>query len=238
MRLVLLGPPGAGKGTQAVHLATAIGAPHIATGDIFRDHVRNETPLGRTARAHMDRGELVPDEIVIGMVMARVCEPDAAGGFLLDGFPRTVGQAESLEAFLTERGEPLDGVLRFSVAEDQVVQRIVGRRTCPVDGSVFHLDFAPPQQSGRCDTCGAGLVHRADDAEEVVRRRLAEYRAKTLPLEAFYVDRSILVDIDADGSVADVTARALAVVDGLRGLDDLQIDDMIDVTTAALPQAG
>jgi adenylate kinase len=233
MRMVLLGPPGAGKGTQAVHIAAATSAPHIATGDIFREHVRQQTPLGATAKAHMDRGELVPDEIVIGMVTARICEPDARNGFLLDGFPRTVAQAEALETYLSQSGAPLDAVLRFDVAEEQVVERIVERRSCPVDGSVFHQRFAPPAVAGRCDACGTALVQRKDDTEAVVRRRLEEYRAKTAPLEAFYADRSILVSIDAGAEVAEVTERTLAIIDRLRAVGDVTADRVIDVTASA-----
>ena len=233
MRLVLLGPPGAGKGTQAVHIAEATSAPHIATGDIFREHVRAETSLGKTAKEHMHRGELVPDEIVIGMVTARVCDPDAREGFVLDGFPRTVAQAAALESYLAENGTPLDAVLRFEVPEADVVDRIVGRRSCPADGSVFHLRFAPPAVEGRCDACGGELIQRKDDTEEVVRHRLEEYREKTAPLETFYADRSILVSIDADAPVETVTARALAILDRLRAVGDVRTDRVIDVTPAA-----
>lgn len=234
MRLVLLGPPGAGKGTQAVHISAAVDAPHIATGDIFREHVRGQTAMGRSARAHMNRGELVPDEIVIGMVTARICEPDAANGFVLDGFPRTVAQAESLEAYLTEAGTPLHAVLRFDVSEGMVIDRIVGRRSCPHDGSVFHLSFAPPSIAGRCDVCGRELIQRRDDTEKVVRHRMEEYRSKTAPLEAFYAQRSLLVDVEAVAAVDMVTAQALAAIQGLRGVDDLHVDRVIDVTGAAI----
>jgi adenylate kinase len=236
MRLVLLGPPGAGKGTQAVHIAEAIRGPHIATGDIFREHVRNNTPLGATARSHMDRGDLVPDEIVIGMVMARVGEQDASDGFVLDGFPRTVAQAESLETYLTTTGTPLDAVLRFDVPEWQILERIVDRRSCPADGSVFHLRFAPPFEAGRCDACGTALIQREDDTEPVVRQRLVEYRAKTAPLEAFYADRSILVSIDADAPVDVVTSRALGTIERLQAVGDVAADRVIDVTAPAAPQ--
>lgn len=236
MRLVLLGPPGAGKGTQAVHIAETFGAPHIATGDIFREHVRNQTPLGKTAKAHMHAGELVPDEIVIGMVTARICEPDARTGFVLDGFPRTVGQAESLETYLAETDAPLDAVLRFDVPEEQVVERIVDRRSCPDDGSVFHLRFAPPVVAGRCDACGAELIQRKDDTEEVVRHRLEEYRSKTAPLEAFYADRSILVSIDADAPVDTVTDRAMAMLERLGTVTDAHADRVIDMTGTTVSQ--
>ena len=216
----MLGPPGAGKGTQAERIAAATSMPHIATGDIFRANVRTGTPLGAQAKAHMDRGNLVPDELVIGMVTGRLCEADAADGFLLDGFPRTVAQAEALEAFLEQRGVPLDVVLRFNLSEEQIVSRIVDRRSCPVDGSVYHLRFAPPSHDERCDRCGTELIQRQDDAEDVVRHRIAEYWAKTAPLEAFYADRSILVDIDATGAVDDVSRRTMVVLQRLAAVAD------------------
>jgi adenylate kinase len=232
MRLVLLGPPGAGKGTQALRLAAAAGVPHIATGDIFREHVRAGTALGLAAKQCMDRGDLVGDEIVIGMVTARICEGDAERGFILDGFPRTVPQAESLAAFLTAAGRDLDAVLRFSVPHQQILERIVDRRSCPVDGSVYHLRFAPPKLSGLCDLCGSELIQREDDTELVVRRRLAEYDQKTRPLEQFYADRSILVDIDAAGDVDEVADRALDVIGRLAAVDTLRVDHSIDLTEA------
>ncbi|HUH08289.1 MAG TPA: adenylate kinase [Egibacteraceae bacterium] len=188
MRLVLLGPPGAGKGTQAVRIAEEFALPHIATGDIFRANVALETPLGLQAKAIMERGELVSDEIVIQMVQDRLDEEDAMRGFLLDGFPRTVPQAEAFERFLRARGKPLDGVLRFDVPEDELVARLHGRRT---------------------------LEGRADDEAQVIANRLAEYRDKTAPLEAFYRDRGLLVEIDALGPVDEVTARTLGALRAL-----------------------
>ncbi|MDQ3538206.1 MAG: adenylate kinase [Actinomycetota bacterium] len=212
MRLVLLGPPGAGKGTQAVHIAQAFSIPRIATGDIFRRNAATATDLGRVAKAYMDRGELVPDDVVIGMVRDRLGEQDAVNGFLLDGFPRTVPQAMSLEDVLASNDTPLDVVVRFTLPEDEIVRRIVNRRTCPTDGSVYHLDFAPPEQDNVCDLCGTPLVHRADDTEPVVRRRLEEYHAKTERLEYFYWERGLLRDVESVGPVEDVTRRTLAVL--------------------------
>ncbi|MDQ3529035.1 MAG: adenylate kinase [Actinomycetota bacterium] len=215
MRLVLLGPPGAGKGTQAVHIARAFEVPRIATGDLFREHAAQDTDLGREAKEYMDRGELVPDDLVLRMVSDRLRRDDARQGFLFDGFPRTVAQAIALEDHLAGAGTPLDVVVRFNVPESEIVHRIVNRRTCPTDGSVYHLDFAPPQTDEVCDLCGTPLVHRADDTEPVVRRRLEEYHAKTERLEYFYWERGLLRDVESVGPVDDVTRRTLAVLDDI-----------------------
>jgi adenylate kinase len=220
VRLVLLGPPGAGKGTQAVHIARAFEVPRIATGDIFRENVRNETKLGQEAKAYMDRGDLVPDDVVIKMVQDRLGQDDAEKGFLLDGFPRTVPQAVALEDFLADLSRPLDVVLRFNVPESEVVRRIVNRRTCPKDDSVYHLEFAPPRKTGLCDECGTPLVHRKDDTEEVVLHRLQEYHSKTERLEYFYWERGLLRDVESVGPVEEVTRRTLSVLDDLEGLND------------------
>lgn len=218
MRLVLLGPPGAGKGTQASHIANAFAVPHIATGEIFRQHVRNGTRLGAEAKAYMDEGDLVPDEIVVRMVDERLRQDDAAKGFLLDGFPRTVPQAVALEDLLVRLETPLDVVLRFGISEEEVVRRITKRRTCPVDGSVYHLDNHPPKIEGKCDECGADLIQRPDDTEEVVRRRLDEYHTKTEPLERFYWDRGLLREVDGLGPVEDVTSRVLDLLDDIEDI--------------------
>jgi adenylate kinase len=212
---VLLGPPGAGKGTQAVHIARAFEVPRIATGDLFREHAAQDTDLGREAKGYMDRGELVPDDLVLRMVSDRLRRDDARQGFLFDGFPRTVAQAIDLEDHLAGAGTPLDVVVRFNVPESEIVQRIVNRRTCPTDGSVYHLDFAPPQTDEVCDLCGTPLVHRADDTEPVVRRRLEEYHAKTERLEYFYWERGLLRDVESVGPVDEVTRRTLAVLDDI-----------------------
>ena len=189
MRLVLLGPPGAGKGTQAERLASELGVPHVSTGDIFRANVQQETALGLEAKAYMDRGELVPDDVVIKMVEDRLTQPDAEPGFILDGFPRTTAQAEALELFLQEQDRPLDAVLRFQVPEDELLARLESRR----------------EEEGR-----------ADDDEEVIRKRLVEYRSKTAPLEEFYAERGLLRDVDAVGAVDDVQERASKLLATLR----------------------
>jgi adenylate kinase len=209
LRVVLVGPPGAGKGTQALRIAEAYGIPHIATGDIFRANVKGGTALGQKAQSYMDAGELVPDEIVVEMVRERLQEDDAAGGFLLDGFPRTVPQAEALEDLLVELGRPLHAVLRFSIEDDEVVRRIAGRRVCGECGATYHVEVDPPQEDGVCDRCGAEVLQRDDDREEVVRTRLDVYLRETQPLEFFYWERGLLVDVDAVGGVDTVTERAL-----------------------------
>jgi adenylate kinase len=207
-----------------VHIARAFSVPRIATGDIFRENVRNETPLGKEAKAFMDRGDLVPDEVVIGMVRDRLSQDDADKGFLLDGFPRTVPQAVALEDYLANENRPLDVVLRFNVPESEVVRRIVRRRTCPNDGNVYHLDFAPPRNDGVCDECGTTLVHRKDDTQEVVLHRLQEYHEKTERLEYFYWERGLLRDVESVGPVEDVTRRTLQLLDDLEGLSDPRDD--------------
>lgn len=218
MRVVLVGPPGAGKGTQAQFIASTLVIPKISTGDIFRANVSRGTPLGKEARKYMDAGDLVPDEITIGMVRDRLAEDDAAGGFLLDGFPRTVPQAEELDAMLASPeapgGEParLDVVLELVVDDDEVVRRLSGRRTCRRCGHTAHVYFDPPARDGICDSCGGELFQRDDDREETIRHRLEVYNDQTAPLIGYYADRGILVGIDAMGPVDDVTERAIAAL--------------------------
>ena len=209
MRIILLGPPGAGKGTQAEHIVAARGVPHISTGDILRANVREGTELGRAAKQYMDAGELVPDEVIVGMVGDRLAEPDASTGFLLDGFPRTVPQARALEELVDARGTPIEVVLRMIVDRDELVGRLTGRRTCGDCGRVYHVEHRPPRAEGVCDDCGGALVQRDDDRDDVVVNRLEVYRTQTEPLERFYWERGLLRDVQATGSVDDVTARAL-----------------------------
>lgn len=217
VRIILLGPPGAGKGTQAGTIAEAFGIPHISTGDILRANVREGTPLGTEAKRYMDAGDLVPDDVILGMVGDRLSQPDATEGFLFDGFPRTVPQADALEALLVERDQPLDVVLRLAVDQSELVSRLTGRRTCTECGAVFHVDHNPPQVEGRCDVCGGDLVQRDDDREDVVLNRLEVYRSQTEPLEQFYWERGLLRDVEAVGDVDDISARILKV---LRGYQD------------------
>ncbi|TQM71632.1 adenylate kinase [Actinomadura hallensis] len=211
MRIVLVGPPGAGKGTQAQYIASHLSIPKISTGDIFRANVSGGTELGRQAKQYMDRGDLVPDEITIAMVRDRLAEDDARHGFLLDGFPRNVPQAETLKKILSEWDTRLDVVLELVVDEDEVVRRLSGRRTCDRCGRIWHVDF-DDKQDDICDDCGGHLFQRDDDKEEVVMHRLEVYRQETAPLVQFYADEGILVGIDATGPVEEVTKRALAAL--------------------------
>lgn len=209
MRLVLVGPPGAGKGTQAQFIASHFAIPKISTGDIFRANVSAGTELGVEARKFMEAGDLVPDEVTIGMVKDRLAQDDAHGGFLLDGFPRTVRQAEVLDDMLAGMGAALDVVLELVVDDDEVVRRLSGRRTCHQCGHVWHLDFDPPGNEGICDRCGGELFQRDDDSEETIRHRLTVYADQTSPLIGYYGDCGLLRGVDATGPVEDVTERAI-----------------------------
>jgi adenylate kinase len=212
MRLIFLGAPGVGKGTQADLLAARFGWPKISTGDILREAVRNRTPLGMQAKACMDQGQLVPDEVVIGIVQEKLSEPGCAQGFLLDGFPRTVPQAEELAALLHAKGLKLDRVLNVSVPRADILQRLTGRRSCPQCQAVYHVDFSPPRQEGICDRCGGELVQRTDDKRETVEQRLAVYEEQTAPLIAYYRERGLLSDVDGTGTVEQVQQRVVALL--------------------------
>ncbi|MFN2625031.1 MAG: adenylate kinase [Mycobacteriales bacterium] len=209
MRLVLVGPPGAGKGTQAQFLAAHYGIAKISTGDIFRANVAQATPLGLTAKRYMDAGDLVPDQVTVDMVRDRLSDDDCVKGFLLDGFPRTIPQAEMLDDLLADLGTKLSVVLELIVDPDEVVRRLSGRRTCRTCDHVWHLDFDPPKDPARCDICGGELYQRDDDREETIRHRLDVFAEQTEPLISFYAQRGILVGIDAIGPVDDVTERAI-----------------------------
>ncbi|GLW22100.1 MULTISPECIES: adenylate kinase [Microbispora] len=212
MRVVLVGPPGAGKGTQAQFIASHLSIPKISTGDIFRANVSGGTELGRLAKEYMDRGDLVPDEVTVAMVRDRLSEDDAKEGFLLDGFPRNVPQAEVLKKMLAEFGTTLDVVLNLVVEDDEVVRRLAGRRTCRSCGKVWHLVFDPPAAEGVCDACGGELFQRDDDREETIRRRLEVYQEQTAPLISFYADEGILQGVDATGPVEEITQRAMSAL--------------------------
>ncbi|MFE1231362.1 adenylate kinase [Streptomyces sp. NPDC058745] len=213
MRIVLVGPPGAGKGTQAAFLAKNLDIPHISTGDLFRANISQGTELGLKAKAYMDAGDLVPDEVTIGMAKDRMEQPDAANGFLLDGFPRNVAQAEALDVVLKAEDMQLDAVLDLEVPEDEVVKRIAGRRICRNDSAhVFHVTYTPPKAEGVCDVCGGELYQRDDDSETTVRRRLEVYHTQTEPIIDYYRAQNLVVTISALGKVDEVTARAMAAL--------------------------
>ncbi|MFF7024046.1 adenylate kinase [Streptomyces klenkii] len=214
MRIVLVGPPGAGKGTQAAYLAKNLAIPHISTGDLFRANISQGTPLGQKAQEYMRAGQLVPDEVTIGMAKDRMSQPDAGHGFLLDGFPRNLAQAEALDAILKADDLKLDAVLDLEVPEDEVVKRIAGRRMCRKDSShIFHAIYNPPAVEGVCDTCGGELYQREDDSEETVRRRLEVYHSETEPIIDYYKAQGLVVTISALGKVTEVTERAMSALD-------------------------
>ncbi len=212
-----MGPPGAGKGTQAEFIAENFNIPKISTGDIFRANVSGGTDLGKLAKKYMDAGDLVPDEVTIAMVRDRLAQDDAKGGFLLDGFPRTIAQAYELDAILNDLGTSLDVVLDLEVDNDEVVRRLSGRRLCKRCGHVWHVEFDPPKVEGICDKCGGELYHRDDDYPETVRHRLDVYGEQTRPLIEFYDRRKQLVGMDAHGPVEDVTERAIALLNPFAG---------------------
>ena len=213
MRLVLVGPPGAGKGTQAEFVAAHLVVPKISTGDLFRANVGHGTPLGLEAKKYMDAGMLVPDEVTVNMVRERLAEPDAADGFLLDGFPRNVAQAQVLDTMLSELGVKIELVLELVVDNDEVIRRLSGRRTCRGCGKIWHVEFDPTAVAGVCDRCGGDLFQRDDDKPDTIVTRLEVYAEQTAPLVDFYAAQGKLVGIDATGPVEDVTTRA---VDALR----------------------
>jgi adenylate kinase len=215
LNLVLLGPPGSGKGTQGERLQEDLRLPYFATGDILRAAVRDETELGRLAKEYMDRGDLVPDDVIVGAIAERIDSEEAADGFILDGFPRTVPQAEALAAKLEDLGRRLTGVLLIDAPDDEVARRLGGRRTCVEHGHVFHLEFNPPEREGACDIDGSELIVRDDDKPEVIRHRLEQYHEKTEPLIDFYDHQSLLRRIEGSGSPEEVAAaveRTLATL--------------------------
>ncbi len=213
--LVLLGPPMSGKGTQAERLTEELGIPHVSSGDLFRDHIKRETELGQKAKNFMDRGELVPDEVTIGMVGERLNREDCSGGALLDGFPRTIPQAKALERILENLGASLSAVLSIQVPEEELVERASGRRICRQCGRSYHVKFDPPEEPGVCDYDGGELYQREDDQPETVRQRLEVYRKQTSPLIDFYRERDLLSEIDGDQPIDQVTEEIRNVVDSL-----------------------
>ncbi len=216
-RIVILGPPGSGKGTQASRLGELWGVPHISSGDLLRAHVREGTELGRRARPYMERGELVPDELILDMMQERLSAPDAERGYLLDGFPRTLAQAEALEGRLEALGQRLEAAIYLRVPEAELLRRLSGRRTCPRCDAIYHVDTMPPKREGICDRCGAELIQREDERPEVIRKRLAVYAKQTRPLLDHYRERGLLHEVDGTLGVERVPgeiARLLAAAEG------------------------
>lgn len=203
MKIILLGPPGAGKGTQAKSISNRYSIPHISTGDIFRKNISENTPLGIEAKRYMDNGQLVPDEVTINMVKDRLQDDDCANGYLLDGFPRTVSQAEALQEFLEARNEKLDTALLISVPRDFILERMTGRRVCPACGASYHVKFNPPKD-GKCELCGSEVVQRKDDTEETVMERLDVYENQTQPLIDFYKNLDLLSEVDGTKAINEV----------------------------------
>jgi adenylate kinase len=216
LNLVLLGPPGSGKGTQGERLQEDFRLPYYATGDILRAAVRDGTQLGTAAKEYMDRGDLVPDEVIVGLIAERVARSEAADGFILDGFPRTIAQAEALDSKMEELGRNLTAAVLIEVSDDEVVRRLGGRRTCVKEGHIFHVEFDPPKNEGICDICGARLEIRDDDKPEVIRHRLEEYHSKTEPLVAYYEGEGLLRRVDGSLDPDEVNDRIRALLATLR----------------------
>ncbi len=214
MNIVFLGPPGAGKGTQAKKIVEKYNIPQISTGDMFREHLSKGTELGQKAKEYMDKGQLVPDEIVLGMVEERLKQPDCDKGFILDGFPRTVPQAEALDQLLEKMGKKIDYAIAIDVPDEELIKRLTGRRTCKNCGMMYHIMFKPPKEEGKCDKCGGELYQRADDNEETVRNRLRVYHEQTEPIIQFYEKKGVLYRIDGIGSIDEIFERIVNVLGG------------------------
>lgn len=213
MYLVLIGPPGAGKGTQADLLEQSLGLKKVSSGDLFREHLKNQTPLGRLAQQYMDRGELVPDAVTIDMIKDRIGRADCRHGVILDGFPRTLEQAQALEDMLASLGTGIDAVPLLTVPDEELIGRLTGRRVCQACGATYHVTLNPPRQAGVCDRCGGELQQRSDDTEETVRNRLFVYYKQTSPLVGYYFARGLLAKVDGTGSIEDVHRRLMQAIE-------------------------
>ncbi len=212
MKLIMLGAPGAGKGTQAARVAVELQIPHISTGDIFRANIKNGTELGKKAKAFMDAGKLVPDELTCDLVADRIAKDDCANGFILDGFPRTIPQAEALDKVLVSRGEKVDYAVNIDVPDEAIISRMSGRRACVTCGATYHIQFNPPKKEGICDNCGGELILREDDKPETVKTRLNVYHEQTQPLIDFYQAKGVLVTVDGTQALDDVFKAVLAKI--------------------------
>ena len=212
MKIIMLGAPGAGKGTQAKMIADKFGIPHISTGDIFRENVKNGTELGKEAKKYMDQGALVPDELTVKILLDRVAKDDCKNGYVLDGFPRTIPQAEVLDNALNELGEKIDYAINVDVPDENIIRRMSGRRACLSCGATYHIEHVPPKQEGICDRCGKELVLRDDDKEETVKNRLDVYHKQTQPLIDFYTKQGVLKTVDGTADMKDVFAAVTAIL--------------------------
>ena len=211
-RMIFVGPPGAGKGSQAKILSEALNIPHISTGDMFRMHLKNQTPLGLLAKSYTDQGLLVPDSVTNDMVKERLNQDDVKNGFILDGYPRNPNQAEYLDQLLGSLNWQIDVVLNVTSEDDIIIKRITGRRTCPVCGAIYHVDNHPPKVEGICDNDGSPLVQRKDDTEETVKRRLSVYNEETFPLIAYYQNKGLLIDVDGNRELSSITKDILEIL--------------------------
>ena len=216
MYLILLGPPGSGKGTQAERLRKELNLPHVASGDLFRDHLKRESELGKLARSYMDNGQLVPDDVTIAMVKERLSRPDCRGGTILDGFPRTLAQAEALDSILQELGQQLTGVLFIAVPDDVLIERLSGRRICRNCQTPYHILFSPPREMQTCDLCGGELYQRDDDQPETIKERVDVYHQQTAPLIKYYLAADLLHEIDGNIEIDQVTEILITVISSLR----------------------
>lgn len=216
MRIILLGPPGAGKGTQAKAITALFGVPQISTGDILRSAVHDNTPMGTRAKVFMDSGALVPDEVVVGIVCERLQQSDCHSGFILDGFPRTVAQADALRITLLQMNYPLQAVVSLDVDEDVLVERLTGRRTCRSCGMGYHVKFSPSRQANRCDICGAELIQRKDDFEETIRHRMSVYREQTAPLIDYYNQQGLLFNVDGMENISVIQNKISLILSALK----------------------
>lgn len=215
MKIILLGPPGAGKGTQAKSISNKYNIPHISTGDIFRKNISEKTPLGVEAKKYIDNGQLVPDSLTIDLVKDRLQEKDCSSGFLLDGFPRTVNQAEALDEFLKDNNTNIDTALLIHVPREFILERMTGRRVCPSCGASYHIKFNPPKRDSKCDICGSEVIQRADDTAATVNKRLDVYEAQTQPLIDYYTDKSLLSKVDGTQAINDVFKSVCKLLDSM-----------------------